>query len=595
MELKAGYKLTEVGVIPEDWDLVLLDSVAKRGSGHTPDKSHPEYWNGGIKWISLQDTGRLDRCYISDTAAKITEAGLENSSAILHPSGTVVLSRDAGVGKSAIMTEDMAVSQHFMAWSCGPSLDNHYLYYRLQAQKPEFERIAMGNTIKTIGLSYFKRFAIPLPINKAEQEALAKALSDADTLIELLERLLTKKRQIKQGAMLELLSGKKRLPGFSGEWEMKKLGDIVEIQKGQLITQKDAVVGNIPVVAGGKQPAYYHNTPNRLGKTITISGSGASAGYVSIYRTPIFASDCSTIGEGNTYDIEFFYGVLLFNQNTIYKAKTGGAQPHIHPSDLKPLSIMIPLFVEEQIAIASVLSDMDAEIVLLEMKLTKTRQIKQGMMRELLTGKIRLISPASKVISFSTQKPASSSEKAHNSQINEAVIIAILAKRFGSEEFPLGRKRCTKLTYLLHRRFDHRAEGYLKKAAGPYNPATKYKGPEAIAQKNGYIREHTNGTYSGFVAAANIVQAEAYFQKWYGKEALQWLEQFHYAKNDELELLATVDMAMKDLRAAGQEVCQAQVKQAIESHPAWKPKLARELFSDANIARGMERCRQLFG
>src|SRR5437667_11326560 len=128
-QIPHGYKQTEVGVIPEDWEVVLLDTVANRGSGHTPDKSHPEYWGGDIKWISLQDSDRLDRLYIYDTAAKITPAGIANSSAKIHPEGTVVLSRDAGVGKSAIMKDAMAVSQHFMAWKCGPLLKNHFTYY----------------------------------------------------------------------------------------------------------------------------------------------------------------------------------------------------------------------------------------------------------------------------------------------------------------------------------------------------------------------------------------------------------------------------------------------------------------------------------
>jgi len=212
MELRPGQKQTEVGVVPEDWDVVLLDSVAKRGSGHTPDKKHPEYWGGDIKWVSLQDSDRLDRLYIYDTAAKITAEGIANSSATMHTAGTIVLSRDAGVGKSAIIRDNMAVSQHFMAWKCGPNLDNHFLYYWLQAKKSEFERIAMGNTIKTIGLPYFKQFVCPLP-TKAEQEGIAEALSDADALIESLEQLIAKKRHLKQGVMQELLTGKRRLHG----------------------------------------------------------------------------------------------------------------------------------------------------------------------------------------------------------------------------------------------------------------------------------------------------------------------------------------------------------------------------------------------
>lgn len=178
MELNPGYRQTEVGVIPEDWSAVLLDSIAKRGSGHTPSKSFPEYWNGGVKWISLQDTKRLDKGLIFDTEVEISEKGLANSSARLHPAGTVVLSRDAGVGKSAIMAYDMAVSQHFIAWVAGSNLSNVFLYYWLQLTKPEFERIAIGNTIKTIGLPYFKTLKVPLPPTKAERCA-----SDSNTQI----------------------------------------------------------------------------------------------------------------------------------------------------------------------------------------------------------------------------------------------------------------------------------------------------------------------------------------------------------------------------------------------------------------------------
>ena len=92
---------------------------------------------------------------------------------------------------------------------------------------------------------------------------------------------------------------------------MKRLGDVVKISKGQLITEKHAISGVIPVIAGGKKPAYFHNKSNRIGKTITISASGASAGYVAFFDEPIFASDCSTISEGNDYSIEFIYSRLL--------------------------------------------------------------------------------------------------------------------------------------------------------------------------------------------------------------------------------------------------------------------------------------------
>ena len=389
MDVMPGYKQTEVGVIPVDWQEITLDRVAKRGSGHTPDKKHGEYWNGDIRWISLADSAALDQVFIDDTISKITPNGLAHSSAVLHPAGTVVLSRDAGIGKSAIMRNAMAVSQHFMAWRCGPKLDNRFLYYWLQGAKPQFERIANGTTIQTIGLQYFKDLKIPLP-PLGEQRAIASALSNVDSLLEGLTRLIAKMRDFKQAAMQQLLTGKTRLGRFREEWEVKRLGEVVEFEKGRLITEGDAVPGAIPVIAGGKKPAYFHNRSNRTGKTITISASGASAGYVAFFNEPIFASDCTTISESEDYSIEFVYFQLQWKQSTIYKAQTGGAQPHVHAADISPIEVIWPALAEQTV-IASVLSDMDAEISVLEARRDKNRALKQGMMQELLAGRIRLV------------------------------------------------------------------------------------------------------------------------------------------------------------------------------------------------------------
>lgn len=173
-------------------------------------------------------------------------------------------------------------------------------------------------------------------------------------------------------------------------WEVKKLGEVAEIKKGQLITEKTAVFGNIPVIGGGMIVSYYHNKPNRISNTIAISASGANAGYVSFHSYQIFASDCSTIEEGLEYDILFLYFSLLSKQKEIYKLQTGGDQPHVYPEQLRNLEISIPKEKEKQGYVVKILSDMDAEIEALEKKLEKYKMIKQGMMQNLLTGKIRV-------------------------------------------------------------------------------------------------------------------------------------------------------------------------------------------------------------
>lgn len=205
------FKQTEIGEVPEEWRTPLLDEVARRGSGHTPNKSHPEYWGGDIKWLSLADSWQLDRLHVSHTSALITPEGIANSSAVEHPAGTVVLSRDGSrLGKSAILTSSMAVSQHFLAWTCGEHLSNYFLYYWLQLQKQEFARIATGSTIPTIGLPYFKGLRVPLP-PVAEQVAVAEAVKSVDLRIFEEERSVEVMRVVKSALSSVLLTGEVRV------------------------------------------------------------------------------------------------------------------------------------------------------------------------------------------------------------------------------------------------------------------------------------------------------------------------------------------------------------------------------------------------
>lgn len=187
-----------------EWRKCKLEELAKRGSGHTPNKKHPSYYNGGIKWVSLADSDKLDNGYIFKTKHEISEAGLRNSSAVLHSPGTVILSRDAGVGKSGVLYSSMAVSQHFIAWSCEKSkLSNWFLYYFLQKMKPTFESIAVGNTIKTIGLTYFKEMIIFVPA-VAEQQKIADCLTFLDALIAAHTEKLDALKELKKGLMQKL-------------------------------------------------------------------------------------------------------------------------------------------------------------------------------------------------------------------------------------------------------------------------------------------------------------------------------------------------------------------------------------------------------
>lgn len=214
-------------------------------------------------------------------------------------------------------------------------------------------------------------------------------------------------------------------------------------------------------------------------------------------------------------------------------------------------------------------------------------------MQVLLTGKVRLTATATtkRTIELTPQPANPTSAKGHNAQFNEAVLIAVLAGRYGSNKYPLSRFRYTKFLYLFHRQVEGAANGFLKKAAGPYNPSNRYGGPEGIAVKNKYVQLVEN---KGYIAHDNIDDAKRYFGNWYHDDALTWLDKFRFYKNDQLELLTTVDMAVDDLKKAGKTVNVASVKAVIEGNKDWKPKLKKEFFNDIAIAGAIAESKQLF-
>jgi hypothetical protein len=210
--------------------------------------------------------------------------------------------------------------------------------------------------------------------------------------------------------------------------------------------------------------------------------------------------------------------------------------------------------------------------------LKKSRDI---LLRRLMNGTISVAEMDAKIITFGASKPQKTTP-----EFKEAVLISLLTARFSSDKYPLGRMRYTKLSYLFHRYADNQIQNYLRKAAGPYNPKTKYGGPEKIAHKNGYVIDHQNGKLKGFIAGPNIGKAEAFFGHYWIIDSLNWLEtQFKYKSNDELELFATVDNAMLELHKKSKPVTIATVKNIIRNEPEWKAKLKRDIFSDDNIQR----------
>ena len=377
------YKQTELGLIPQEWSVKCLGDIGKLSSCKRIFNSQTSSL-GDIPFYKIGTFGKVADAYISKEIYEQYKANYN-----FPQKGDVLISASGTIGRLVVYDGRPAYFQDSnIAWLKHNEKDilNKYLLYVYRQIRWQIE----GTTIARLYNNNFNELKIIVPPIK-EQQAITDVLNDTDNLISSLQKLIDKKKAIKQGIMEELLTGKRRLPGFYGEWVDVRLGDILEIKKGTTLTSSKYKIGNVPVMAGGKDYAGLHDRFNRPKWTITISASGASAGFVKIHPNEIFATDCSTIEPNVEYNIIYIYYILLINQNLIYTQQTGGAQPHIHPKDLYPLHIKYAIDIAEQDAIAKVLSDMDKEIDKLEKKLAKYDKIKQGMMKKLLTGQIRLL------------------------------------------------------------------------------------------------------------------------------------------------------------------------------------------------------------
>lgn len=531
----------------------------------------------------------------------------------------------------AIAKRPICTNQGFKSLVCNEDVDNELIYYLLQTMVSEMLGLAIGSTFLEISKKALASIELSLP-PLPEQRAIAAALSDADGYIAALERLIAKKRNIKKGAMQVLLTGKRRLPGFSGEWINMNLAanstlkarigwqglttaEYLDEGYSYLITGIDFDYGKIAWASCHFVDKYRYEQDANIqvengDVLITKDGTIGKVAIVSgLNRKATLNSGVFVLRpKAGAYDGRYTYYILLSQIFTDFldKLAAGSTINHLYQKDFVTFEFMVPPTIAEQTAIADILSDMDAEIDALTAKLSKARGIKQGMMQELLTGRIRLVDEETNTEAAVERIPASKvtpvvKQNNHNKAIEDAVILGVVADLYATKDFPLSPFYAQKLPYLLHRHMEGIAEGYHKLAAGPYNAELKYKTALPIATKNRYVitRKETymGRTYQAMLVGDNIEQAKGYFAQWHGDEPLQWLQQFRFIKNrrDELELLTTVDMAMVELRESNVAISVHNVRNIIQSSKEWKAKLKREIFSDANIARAIEWSKKLFG
>ena len=388
MNIPQGYKQTELGIIPEDWEVKTIGDLGRIVGGGTPSTTIPQYWNGGIAWYTPAEIG----CgkYLNSSLKTISEFGLHASSARLLPPGTILLTTRASIGLSAILQQTGTTNQGFQSVIVYDSYDNEFVYYLLQQYIDVMYSLASGSTFLEISKKKLALINVAFPVNRIEQRAIAEALSDIDGLIAALDKKIAKKRLIKQGAMQQLLTGKKRLPGFTDSWVEKKLGEILDYEQPQpyLVVSTDYVDSGIPVLTAGKSRILGYTTEqfgiyNKL-PVIIFDDFTTDSKYIS-YPFKVKSSAMKMLSlKNNDYDLRLVYELM---QQIDFPLKD---HQRYWISEYSQLTISIPKDREEQTAIATILTDMDKEIADLEAKRDKYRLLKSGMMQKLLTGQIRL-------------------------------------------------------------------------------------------------------------------------------------------------------------------------------------------------------------
>lgn len=408
MKIPQRYKHTEFGLIPDDWVLCTFkDVLTTFSSGATPYRGIPEYYNGNIRWIS---SGELNYNVIYDTIEHISANAVRNTNLhILNPSTFLMaitgLEAEGTRGKCAFVGAPATTNQSCLAINGTDRMCVEYLFwfYRMWGDYLAF-KYCQGTKQQSYTAEIVKKLPIYCPITIKEQNKIAEALSDVDALITALDKKIAKKRLIKQGAMQQLLTGKKRLPNFSEKWVSKKLGEISRIKTGK--RNGDEQVKN------GKYPFFVRsNVVARIdsysfdGEAILVPGEGGIGAifhYVNgkfdyhqrVYKISDFAD--AIYGKYVYYYMQRYFGEYALSLSV--KATVDS----LRLPTFEEFSIALPNNIEEQQAIATILSDMDKEIADLEARRNKYKLIKSGMMQKLLTGQIRLVKPLAPIIPLET-------------------------------------------------------------------------------------------------------------------------------------------------------------------------------------------------
>lgn len=405
-----GYKSTDISVIPKDWKEYYLTElgILERGKSKHRPRWAEHLYGGNYPFIQTGEVTAANK-YITKYNKTYSEAGLAQSK--LWAKGTLCITIAANIAETAILNFSACFPDSILGFVPSSKKANvEFVFYTINYLQERIKELAISSAQDNINLGTFQKLKLPLP-PLPEQKAIARVLSDVDELIRECDSLLAKKRDIKQGTMQLLLTGKKRLPGFSGEWEVEKLNNLCShIIDGTHYTPKYVNDGipfySVENVTGNnfkdtkfisqKEHQFLIKRCNPKKGDILLTRIG-TLGITKLIDWDINGSiyvSLALLKIDNEIDSDYLYCYTKSSQfvENIRKRSLVNATPQkINMGDIGDVPIFIPPTLSEQKEIARILSDMDAEIEALEQKRDKYKAIKQGMMQELLTGKTRLI------------------------------------------------------------------------------------------------------------------------------------------------------------------------------------------------------------
>lgn len=565
-------KQTEIGLIPDDWEVKEFKQEATLINGRAYAQSEL-LKQGKYKVLRVGNFGTNDNWYYSN---------LELPEKQYCTQGDLLYCWSCTYG--AYIWNEPSTIYHYHIWKIiSKGADKEYLKYILNNDTENQMKSSNGSTMAHITKGFLENrlFAFP-PL--AEQQRIAKALSDVDTLISTIEKLIQKKKNIKQGTMQNLLTGKKRLPGFAksnktkmtelGEipedWEVKELSDFGTFSKGSGISREESNTGEIPAVRYGElytthddyiKSFYSHISDEVASKSkklkkgdllFTCSGETKE----DIGKCVAFIGNEKAYAGGDllilspTVNIDsLFYGFLL-NTTVAVKQKSsmaqGDAVVHISAESVGKVQVPFPSK-EEQTAIANVLSSTDKEIETLNTKLEKYRNLKTAMMQQLLTGKIRLFA------SETAEAISDKKQRAPNPFFKRSVLAAEIVDRLHDEP-TFGHVKLQKLIFLAERMCGIDIDSsYHRDAAGPYDNYGLRSIDSQLEKQKWFSVEHTENAYH-YIPLENQGGHRQYFERYFADKQDTFdliIKTFKTAKTEQCEIVATLYSAWEDFLKKG--------------------------------------------